>query len=145
MQSDKRPDPDRWREALKAQLRALPQPPVPAHLENLLLTTIPAARPISPRRRAVRATVVLVVAAAACLMAALAWPPHHGKNHPTIPVPGGPARQDIRRLAFESISIAARREDPRLLDEEKLPAFTWPLDETAIPRASASIPADLLD
>jgi hypothetical protein len=78
-------------------------------------------------------------------MAVLAWRPHHGENHPTIPVPGGPAQQDIRRLAFESPSIAAWREDPRSLDEEKLPAYTWPLDETAIPRASTSIPADLLD
>ena len=118
--------------------------PVPAHLEALLLTTVPVARPIAPRRRAVGAT-VLGVASAACLMAVLAWRPHHGKDHPTIPAQEGAAQQDIRRLAFDSTSIAARREDPRLLDEEKLPAYTWPIDETAIPRASTSIPADLLD
>jgi len=144
MQSDKRPNPERSREALTAQLRSLPQPPVPAHLEALLLATVPSAKPISPRRWAVRAT-VLGVASAACLMAVLARRPHQGKNHPTISVQGEPARPHIRRPASEYISIAAWREDPRLLDEEKLPAYTWPLDETAIPRASTSIPADLLD
>jgi hypothetical protein len=144
MRSDKRPDPDRSREALEARLRALPQPPVPAHLEALLLTTVPGARPISSRRRAGWA-IVLGLASAACLMALLAWPAHHGKDHPTISVPGGPAQPDIRRLAFESTSIAALREDPRLLDEEKLPAYAWPIDEAAIPRASTPIPADLLD
>jgi hypothetical protein len=144
MRSDERPNPDRSPEALEARLRALPQPPVPAHLEALLLATVPGAKPISPRRRAVRA-IVLGLASAACVMAVLARRPPHGKDHPTIPVPGEPAQQDVRRLAFESTSIAAWRVDPRLLDEEKLPAFTWPLDETAIPRASTSIPADLLD
>jgi hypothetical protein len=144
MQSDKRPNPDRSLEALKAQMRALPQPPVPPHLETLLLTTVPGAKPIATRRRAVRAS-VLGLAAAACLVAVLAWRPHNGKNHLTIPAPGEPAQQDIRRPAFESISIAAWREDQRLLDERNVPAFTWPLDETAIPRASISIPADLLD
>jgi hypothetical protein len=144
MQSDRRPNPDRPREALEAKLRALPQPPVPAHLEARLLATVPGAKPTSPRRWAVRAT-VLGVASTACLMAVLAWRPHHGEDHQTTPVPGEPTQQDIRRLAFESTSIAACREDPRLLDEGKLPAFTWPLDETAIPRASTAIPADLLD
>jgi hypothetical protein len=144
MQSDNGPDPARSREALEAQLRALPQPAVPAHLEALLLATVPAARPISPRRRTVRAA-VLGVASAACLMGVLAWRPHHGENHPTIPVPGGPAPRDIRRLAFESPGLAAWREDLRSLEEEKLPTYAWPLDETAIPRASISIPADLLD
>jgi hypothetical protein len=144
MQSDNRPDPARSREALKVQLRALPQPPVPGHLEALLLASVPVAKPISPRRRAVMAT-VLGVASAACLLAVLAWRPHHGEDHPTIPVPGRPAQQDIRQLAFEFPSIAAWREDPRSLDEEKLPSYTWPLDEAAIPRASTSIPADLLD
>ncbi|HKI16237.1 MAG TPA: hypothetical protein VKA15_00070 [Isosphaeraceae bacterium] len=144
MRSDKRPDPARSREALKAQLRALPQPPVPAHLEALLLATVPRAKTISPRRWAVRATVI-GVASAACAIAVLIGLPHQGKNHSTIPLQGEPARPDNRRPAFESISIAAWREDPRLLDDEKLPAFTWPVDETAIPRASTSIPADLLD
>ena len=144
MQSDKRPDPARSHGALKAQLRALPQPPVPAHLELLLLTTVPVAKPISPRRRAVWVT-VLGVASTACLVAMLAWRPHHAENHSTTPVPAEPAQQDIRWLAFESPSIAAWREDRRSLDEEKLPAYFWPLDDTAIPRASPSIPADLLD
>ena len=144
MRSDESPNPDRSREMLKAELRSLPQPPVPAHLEALLLATVPGAKPISPRRWTARAT-VLGLASGACLMAVLAWRPHHGRNDPTIPVQGEPEHQEIRRPAFESTSIAAWREDPRLLDEEKLPAFTWPLVETAIPRASTSIPADLLN
>ena len=144
MQCDKRPNPDRSREALKRRLRALPQPHVPAHLEARLLATVPGAKPISSRRWAVRAT-VLCIASAACLMAVFAWRPYHGKNHRTIPVQGEAAQQDIHWPAFESTSVAAWREDQRLLDEEKVPPFTWPLDETAIPRASTSIPADLLD
>jgi hypothetical protein len=77
-------------------------------------------------------------------MAVLAWRQHLEKNHPITPVQEQPA-QGIRRPDFEPTSIAAWWEDQRLLDEGKLPAFTWPLDETAIPRASSPIPADLLD
>src|SRR5207249_4290972 len=115
MPSDKRPNPDRSPEALEAQLRALPQPPVPAHLEALLLATVPGAKPIAPGPRAVWAT-VLGVAAAACVMVVLARRPQHGKDHRTIPVPGEATQQDVRRPAFESTSIAAWRVDQRLLD-----------------------------
>lgn len=144
MRSDESPHLDRTREVLKAQLRSLPQPSVPAHLEALLLATVPGARPIAPRRWAVRATMI-GLASAACVIAVLAWHPSHGKKEPTVPVDSGPRQPAARRPAFDSISIAVRREDPRLSDEEKLPAFTWPLVETAIPRASTSIPADLLE
>jgi hypothetical protein len=143
MQSDERPNPDPSREALKAKLRALPQPPVPAHLEALLLATVPRAMPTPPRRWAARAT-MLGVASAVCVMAVLAWRRDLGTNHLRTPVRGQPA-QVIRRPAIESTSVAAWRGDPRLLDEEKPPAFTWPIDDTAIPRASSPIPADLLD
>jgi hypothetical protein len=144
MQSDERPDPERSREALEARLRALPQPPVPADLEALLLATIPRAKPISTFRRAVRAA-ALGVAAAACVVAVILGHHYLGKDHLTIPVTGEPAQQDIRRPISESMSIAAWRDDQRVLDEEKLPAFAWPVDESAIPRASTLIPADLLD
>jgi hypothetical protein len=144
MRPDKRSDPAGSREALKAQLRALTQPLVPAHLERRLLTTVPVSKPISPRRRAVWAT-LLGVASAACLMAVLAWRSHHGENHSALPVPGESAQQDIRRPAFESPRVASWWEDWQSLDEEKLPAYTWPLDESAIPRASTSIAANLFD
>jgi hypothetical protein len=143
MQSDKRPNPDRSLEALKAQLRALPQPPVPAHLEALLLASVPGAKLISSRRWAARAT-LLAVASAICVMATLAWRQYPEKNNLITRVQGQPA-QKTPRQAFASTNIAAWREDPRLLDEVKLPAFTWPIDDTAIPRASSPIPADLLE
>ena len=87
MQSDKRPNPDRSLEALKAQLRALPQPPVPAHLEALLLASVPGANRISPRRWAARAT-LLAVASAVCVMAMLAWRQYLGRNNLITPVQG---------------------------------------------------------
>jgi hypothetical protein len=143
MQSDKCPKPEFSRDALKAQLRALPQPPVPAHLEALLLATVPTAKPIPRRRWAARA-IVFGVASAVCVMGVLAWRQDLRDNPRRITVPGQ-RDQDIRQPVIETTGIAAWRQDARLLDEDKLPAFMWPIDESAIPRASSPIPADLLD
>src|SRR5437588_428657 len=109
MPSDNRPEPDRSLETLKARLRALPQPPVPAHLEALLLATVPGAMPISPRRWAVRAS-LLAAALAACVMAMLAWRQHVQDSSVRTPVQGQPA-PDIRRPVVEATSIAAWRPD----------------------------------
>jgi hypothetical protein len=101
---------------------------------------------ISQRRRAVRAALlVLGVAAAACVLTMLVWRPHLGQNPRTSSRKNEPAQADIRRSSFDSISIAARRGDQRLLDEDKLPSFAWPLDDTATIRPMSPIPADLLD
>src|SRR4051812_48619857 len=121
MQFDKRPTSDRSRAALETQLRALPQPGVPAHLEARLLATVPTAKPISPRRWAARAA-LLGVASAVCVMAVIAWRQSLRDNARRITVPGQP-EQEIRRPLIQPTSIATWRPDPQLSDEEKLPAF----------------------
>jgi hypothetical protein len=146
MNSERRPDRDRSPEALKAQLRALPQPPVPSHLEARLLVAVPSAVRKSQRRRTVRAAFLMLgVAAAACVLTMLVWRPHLGQNPGTISRRNVPAQVELRPPSFDPTSIAALRGDHRLLDEEKLPAFSWPLENAATPRALSPIPADLLD
>jgi hypothetical protein len=173
MNSDGHLNPDPSLEALKAQLRALPQPPVPSGLEARLLRCVPSSEPsfdlrntprlspplpplrkggksLPPLRKggngrwAVGAAVV-VAAAAASVLGMLAWSPRPGHNPPAISQERPAAYQEVRTPRFESTSIAALQGDHRLLDEEKLPAFAWPIENTAMIRALAPIPADLLD
>lgn len=145
MNSDERPNPDRSLEALKARLRALPQPPIPPSLEVRLLACVPADREIGPRWRVVM--IAMLSVAAACLLAflAFAWYPHLRENHSALPGMSQPVQSDTPQSSFDTPSLAALREDHRLLDEDKLPTFTWPLDDTVTIRPLSPIPADLLD
>src|SRR5437879_4932196 len=122
MHSDRRPNADRSPEALEARLRALPQSPVPADLEARLLATIPAERPIPPRRWAVRVGVVGALAAA-CLLAVLAWLGRDGKGPAPRPPTTESARKDTPRPPDASASIAAWLESRRVLDEATIPTF----------------------
>src|SRR5262249_5165711 len=127
MHPERRPSPQRSPESLEARLRALPQPPVPADLEGRLLAAIPAEKPIGRRRAAWIGAVGAL--AAACLLAVLVWPergtdPITGTIRPVHPVASSPD---------DSASIAAWRQSRRVLDGAEPPAFTWPLEATAIP------------
>jgi hypothetical protein len=88
---------------------------------------------------------MFVAAAAACVLAVVAWHSRFGKDPQSLPGSSQPAIHDIRRPSFDSASIPAWRDEHRLLDEEKLPAFTWPLDDTTAIHALSPIPSDLLD
>jgi hypothetical protein len=138
MHPEPRPNPDRRTESLEARLRALPQPSVPADLEARLLATVPAKMPAMRRQR--KAWFVAAGAlAAACVLAVLIWRGNDGTNSiairpidPVTPQPQGdiaPTRLEVRQS----------------LDETKMPAFSWPLDETVPIHVSPSIPSALFD
>jgi hypothetical protein len=126
-------------DSLKARLRHLPPPSVPAGLESRLLAGIPAGGPIR-RWRWNRWTVGLGALAAACLMIALAWPKR--LEQPLNP-------EDGSRLATSGpttlISPQSSQAAAGLRDEPKMAPFTWPVDEARPLMASSSIPSDLLN
>jgi hypothetical protein len=144
MHPEKRPNPDRPLEALEAQLRALPQPPIPADLEARLLATIPAELSRPQRRWGVWVG-VLGTLAAACVLAVIAWPRPNAEH----PIPSSKriasAPQAIPRPPVDSAGIASLRASRPIVDEAEPPTFTWPLPEPSPLRFSNSIPPDLLD
>jgi hypothetical protein len=132
-------------ESLKARLRALPPPPIPADLEGRLLAAIPASIParadVDPPRsyRSFRPRPAVWVGfvgalAAACLLAALAW---HGRdkladttNHDS---------PDQAQRPVENTRGAGQT--PVTNDV----TFVWPIEEASPMLASTKIPADLFD
>jgi len=141
MHPEQRPNPARSPEALEAWLRELPPLPVPANLEARLMAAIPAPRPARPRRWAVWVGVAAALAAA-CLLVVLAWPRRDSKepDSPILPTPPS-AHQGTPQPADDSDSLAAWR----ALDEEALPAFTWPLRDSSPSQVSISITFYLFD
>ena len=140
MHPDRRLNPDRSPEALESSLRALPQPPVPGGLEARLLASIPAAMPVSRRRWVVWMGVAGAMAAA-CLAAVISWHGRNGESLPEIvtvrPVP--------LQAPLDAGGITSWREARRAMDGAELPAFAWPLEETAPINVFTSIHRDLLD
>ena len=140
MHPDRRLNPDRSPEALERSLRALPQPPVPADLEARLLASIPAAMPVSRRRWVVWMGVAGAVAAA-CLVAVVSWHAINDKSLPEMvivtPVP--------LKVPLDAGGIASWRVARGVIDASDLPAFAWPLAETAPITVFTSIHPDLLD
>ncbi|MFL5338871.1 MAG: hypothetical protein ACJ8F7_01790 [Gemmataceae bacterium] len=119
--------PDLSPDALEGRLRSLPPPPMPDGLKARLLAHVPATAPASRRRWPVW-TGLAVAVATACLLAVLAWPRHH---RPTL-VP--PAPETIHEGSSQAYPDVAR-----------LPAFSWPLEESSPVRVSTALPADLFD
>jgi hypothetical protein len=139
MHPERRPNPDQSLESLEAQLRALPQPPIPADLEARLLATIPAKRSTPRRHWGIRVGVL----AAACLLAVIAWPRGDG-NRPISRTIETPFRASVQP-PDDSANIASLRTARKALDDGEPPTFTWPLPEPSPIRFSTSIPPDLLD
>jgi hypothetical protein len=83
--------------------------------------------------------------AAACLLVLLAWP----RRDVPGPAPSPPARdlaqQATPRPPDDPAGLPAFLETRRILSGAEPPPFTWPLAETVPFRASARLPADLLD
>jgi hypothetical protein len=158
MYTQKHPDAARSPESVEARLRALPQPPVPAHLEARLLAKTPLQLPVRPWRWAIWAGAVGSLAAA-CLLAVFVWPRHDRKRpvpslgttqsvgQATLPStpPGESAHQVTLRPPDDSTSIAPVLVARRALDETELPTFIWPLPATSPMRVWTSIPPELLD
>jgi hypothetical protein len=119
-----------------------PRPEHVADLRALILDRLGPPRTERPSR-----TPWLVASglAAACLVAVLAWPRGDGKN-PLPGFSGQPSSTPITPRSREGpTSLAAWGNVRRGLDLSKMPAFSWPLEES--PRLSrlTTVPTDLLD
>lgn len=141
MTPERRPNPDGSPDkSLEARLRALPRPPLPAGLEARLLAAIPTRLPV-PRRRRAAWIGAAVAALAAGVLAILVWPRRQREELVTNPGTGGLSA----RAVVPSAGDTAWREARRSLEGSKVPAFAWPLRETAPLTVSTAIPPDLLE
>jgi hypothetical protein len=144
MHSDSRSNPSRSSESLEARLRALPRPVVPADLEDRLIAAIPAQIPLVRPRWAVWGGVAGTLAAA-CVLAFLAWPRTPG----IMPAPSPPSQGAVHEVASrppdDDASLAAWPLARRLPEGAETLTFRWPIADTSLIRAGASIPPDLLD
>jgi hypothetical protein len=108
-----------------------------------LLASIPA-KMRCPRRWVVWAGVAGALAAA-CLLVVLAWRGRGGKE----PIPSPEQRESVQQvtppLPDDSADMAAWRQAQRDLDEEEMPPFTWPVEETSPLTASTSVSLDQFD
>jgi hypothetical protein len=100
-----------------------------------------------------------VVLAAACLLVVVAWRESRIRQVTPDPAPKGsvrevavpspetklPGHEAAHQPPASADRIAAWRVTQRLWDGTDLPAFTWPLEESAPLRASLSIPPELLE
>jgi hypothetical protein len=122
---ERRPDPDGSPESLGARLRALPQLPVPADLEDRLLAAIPAEMPVERRCRAVWVGAIGALAAA-CLLIVLIWSRPAGRS----PGTSRSAPQVALRPPDDSAGHSSWLEARRSRDGAEIPKFTWPLDNS---------------
>ena len=135
MHAERRPNPDRSREALEARLRALPPPAVPADLEARLLAAVPARRRSGrPWRIGIGLAGAL---AAACLIAVLTWLRDAG----TKPAPTPPPIASVPQYSDDATALLAARQ---VRSRAEGVPFTWPLEESSPLRATSAIPSELL-
>jgi hypothetical protein len=138
MHPERPPNPDRSLEALEARLRAMPQPGVPAGLEEHLLAAIPFQKPLWRWRSAVWMGAAASMAAA-CLVALVAWLGQRERQPIRVTPKDEIVHPATPRPADDSAGIAA------WLEGSATPTFDWPLEENSPRTVSLAIPSDLLE
>jgi hypothetical protein len=119
--------------------------PRPEHVADLRALILDRLGPLRTDRPSRTRWLAVAGLAAACLVAVFAWP--RGDSNNAVPgFSGRPSSDPITPRAREDpTGVAAWGNVRRGLNLSEVPAFSWPLQESARLSRLTSIPPDLLD